>query len=227
MTKKRQREYQNYLFGDKIILSVAIIESKDGHIIVPKIKGKDIHLTTYIKDEKILSHTTISDKEMREYKNHNEILKTDFVQGIIGDYKTFRKRFRKYRNNQKCMALSEEFLQKILQKTGKLETDIDFLQLLSLGEDIEILQKQILKKTRISDLRASLLPIGFGRRRIFVPVNDKQMIVLKENFFQQTFDFILDSLGISSYLEEFFSTPAGKKFLSEAKELAEEQHDIS
>ncbi len=221
MTKKRQREYQNYLFGDKTILSFVITESKDGQIIIPKIKGKDIHLTIYVKDDKIISHTTISDKSKREYKHHYEISKTDFVSGILGDLQTFTNRFRKYRKNQRCMTLSEEFLDKIIQKTGKLETDVDFLKLMSLEEDIEILQKGVLKKTRISELRGTFLPIGFGRRKIFVPVNDKQMIVLKKNFFQQTFNFILDSLGITYYLDEFFSTPEGKKILEEVKELSE------
>lgn len=213
---KRKREYQNYLFGEEILFSFVYSKSKDGLVIAPRIKGKNCHLTIYLKDDKIISHTTIVDGGHKEYWNHNEITKTDFVQGIL---KQFKNSVKPYRKRKSCRTLSDEFKETVLQKTGLFTTEVDFLKLSSINDDIEILKDKVIKKTKIIDLLGDQIPIGFGRKRIFVPINNKQMMALQEDTFQKTFDFILESLGITSYYEQLFNTSEGKQILSDLKKL--------
>ena len=221
---KRKREYHKFLFGEEVLFSFVYSKSKDGFVISPRIKGKNCHLTIYLKDDKIISHTTIVDGEHKEYRNHNEITKTAFVEGILNQFKNSIK---SYRKRKSCRTLSDEFKEAVLLKTGLFTTEVDFLKLSSLNNDIEYFKEKIIKKTRVVDLLGDQIPIGFGRKRIFVPINDKQMIALQEDTFQKTFDFILESLGIITYYEQFFNTSEGKQILSDLQELVGDSTTIT
>ena len=211
---KKNKEYQYYLFGEEQIFSFAILKSKDGFVLAPRIKGKNCHLTIYVKDDKIMSHTTIVTGQKRKYDNHIEITKTDFVQGILNQFKNSVK---PYWKRQKCMTLSDEFKESVFQKSGIFTKEVDFLKLSSLNNDIEILKENIIKRTKIVKLLGDEFPIGFSRKRILVPINNKQMLSLHENAFKETFDFILDSLGINNFYEQFFNTTEGKDILCNIK----------
>jgi len=136
--KKKKREYQNYLFGEEILLSFVLIESKDGHIMAPRIKGKDCHLTIFIKGDKIFSHTTIVDGEDKVYLHSHEITKTELVTNILNKFKNTIK---PYSMKKRCRTITEEFLEKVFKKTGMFTTDVDFLKLKNLQEDIEFTKK--------------------------------------------------------------------------------------
>jgi len=216
---KRKKEYQKYLLGKELLFTFVIVESKDGYILVPRNEGKDCHLTIYVKDDKIMSHTTIVNGEKREYTNHTEITKTDFVKGILDQFKN---NVKSYRKKQKCMTLSDEFKEAVFQKSGIFTQEVDFLKLSSLNNDIEILKENIIKKIKIAELYGDSFPIGFNKKRILVPINNKQMLELHESTFQNTFDFILESLGIKNYYEQFFNTSEGKKILTNIQMLIDD-----
>ena len=214
----KKKEYQNFLFGEDIVFSFVLVESKDGHIMAPRIKGKNCHLTVYVKDDKIFSHTTIAVGKDKEYLHRHEISIVELGTKILDKFKNT---VQLYKEKKKCKTLTCDFVEKVFEKTGMLTTEVDFLKLKNLQEDIEFTKKAILKRTKIRDLMGTKFPIGFSRRKIFVVINEKQMLVLHPNVFQETFDFILESFGMNRYFEEFFSTSEGKQILSNIQKLTE------
>ena len=215
----KKREILKFLFGDEIIISFVISQSKDGYVFAPRIKGLDFHLTTYVQQDKIISHTTIVDKSKKEYSNQHEIAIKDFIKGILESLELIRnKSIKSYSKFKKCRTLSNEFAEILYKKTGLLQTDVDFMKLQSLEDDIEIMGKRILKRTRIGNLLSSEFPIGFNRKNIIVPISSKKMLIFHPNALEEVLGYILRNLGVEQFYEKFFSTDEGKKILSDLRE---------